>query len=161
MKMIIEKGDLFGLDNKYALCHCVSADCDDKGSWGAGIVIPIKKRFKGAKEYCAEVIKKDNLSYPCAILFDKQEQKLINLITKPYFYTKPTYSSIHSAIHKMLILCEENNIKYLGMPMIGCGIDGLEWDKVQKIVESEFKDSNVEIVVRYLDENSFKGKIVK
>ena len=46
MKLNVKKGNLFELDNKYALCHCVSQDCDNYKSWGMGIAVEFKKRFK-------------------------------------------------------------------------------------------------------------------
>ena len=37
------------------------------------------------------------------------------------------------------------------MPRIGCGIDGLCWSKVKKIIKSVFENSNISISVYYLD----------
>ena len=35
----------------------------------------------------------------------------------------------------------------LAMPLIGCGLDRLEWDNVREIVQEVFADTNVEITV--------------
>lgn len=50
----------------------------------------------------------------------------------------------------MALLCKELEIKYLGLPKIGCGLDRLQWGKVREIIKEEFKNLDIEIEVRYL-----------
>jgi hypothetical protein len=33
------------------------------------------------------------------------------------------------------------------MPIIGCGLDRLQWDKVSEIIKDVFKDTDIEILV--------------
>jgi hypothetical protein len=33
------------------------------------------------------------------------------------------------------------------MPLIGCGLDRLRWDKVRNIVENVFADTDIDILV--------------
>jgi hypothetical protein len=35
----------------------------------------------------------------------------------------------------------------LGMPLIGCGLERLKWDKVSEIIKDVFVDTDIEIVV--------------
>lgn len=35
----------------------------------------------------------------------------------------------------------------MALPRIGCGLDGLEWDKVKDMLHEVFGDESVEIVV--------------
>lgn len=42
-----QKGNLFDLDDKYALAHCISYDTDNPKSWNLGIVVEFKKSLKG------------------------------------------------------------------------------------------------------------------
>ena len=145
-----QKGNLFDLDNKYALAHCISYDTDNPKSWSLGIVTEFKKRFKGIKEYTNRVIKESNLSYPCVIPYSKNERAIFNLVTKKYYYGKPTYETISKCIKDMAYLCKTMNIKYLALPKIGCGLDKLQWSKVREIIKEEFKNLDIEIEVRYL-----------
>lgn len=46
-----------------------------------------------------------------------------------------------------LIFQSKNNIDKLAIPRIGCGIDGLEWDKVSAVLEQVFGKEKVEITV--------------
>lgn len=150
MKLNVKKGNLFELDSKYSLAHCVSQDCDNYKSWGMGIATEFKKRFKGMKECCARVIKENNLNFPCVIPYDANDRTVFNLITKRVYYGKPTYITITKCIEEMAYMCKERNIKYLGLCKIGCGLDKLQWGKVKEIIEDKFKDLDIEIEVRYL-----------
>lgn len=141
-----EKGDLFKLDNKYALAHCISEDC----KMGAGIAVAFDKNFKYMKRYLLETLEQVPMSYPCTILYPFSEPKVFNLITKEKYYNKPTYLTIAKCIKDMARICAENNIKYLAMPKIGCGLDRLQWEAVKGIIEEEFKHLDIEIIIRYL-----------
>lgn len=141
-----KKGNLFELDKKYALAHCISLDCE----MGKGIAVEFNKEFRGMKNYCKRVIEFNNLSFPCVIPYLNNNQDVFNLITKKFYYGKPTYETIRNCISEMAFMCKQFNIKYLGIPKIGCGLDRLQWGKVREIIEEEFKDIDIEIEVRYL-----------
>lgn len=143
-----KKGNLFELDNEYALAHCISEDC----KMGEGIAVEFQKRFR-LRYDIQEVLKStDNSNYPItvAIYRDVNNRPIYNLITKKYYYNKPTYESITKCIKEMAIMCKRDNIKYLAIPKIGCGLDRLSWPKVREIIKEEFKDLDIEIEVRYL-----------
>src|SRR3712207_7334357 len=46
-----------------------------------------------------------------------------NLITKGKYYGKPTYLSFSIMLEELKSQVVENNIKYLAIPKIGCGLD--------------------------------------
>ncbi len=143
-----KKGNLFELDDKYALAHCISEDC----AMGAGIAVEFQKRFK-LKNDIREVLNLcEAFKYPITIAIHRGMNKrpIYNLITKRFYYNKPTYQSIRQCIKEMASMCKRDNIKYLAMPKIGCGLDRLQWSKVREIIKEEFKDLDIEIEVRYL-----------
>ena len=41
----------------------------------------------------------------------------------------------------------QNSIKKVAMPVIGCGLDKLEWYKVSGIIKEVFADTDIEILV--------------
>lgn len=141
-----KKGNLFELDNKYALVHCISLDCE----MGKGIAVEFDKRFRGMKNYCKRVVEVNNLSYPCVIPYLNNYQSVFNLVTKKIYYGKPTYATIRKCIEEMAYMCQQFDIKYLAMPKIGSGLDKLQWGKVREIIIEEFMDLDIEIEVRYL-----------
>lgn len=148
MKYNEQKGDLFDLDNKYALAHCISLDC----AMGAGIAVAFDQKFKSMKRELIKVIKDNDYDYPVTLCYvaGPGMRNVFNLITKKYYYNKPTYEDILECIKQMKVYCELYDIKYLAMPKIGCGLDKLKWDNVKEIIKEEFADLDIEIEVRYL-----------
>jgi len=43
-----------------------------------------------------------------------------------------------------------NNIKFIAMPKIGCGLDRLQWGMVREIITEVFNDLDIEILVCHL-----------
>lgn len=139
-----EKRDLFSMPSEYYLAHCISADF----GMGKGIVIEFNKRF--------DMKNKLRKKYPCYLDGWRRyhivgdcilEDKVLNLITKERYYHKPTYDSMRRALERMRELCVACGFKKVAMPIIGCGLDRLEWDKVSLMIKEVFASCDIEIVV--------------
>ena len=132
--------DLFSVPDDYYLAHCISADF----GMGKGIVVEFNKRF--------DMKNKLQSKYPhfisqytggnCLL-----EGRVFNLVTKPNYWSKPTYKTLLTSLMCMKSLCLKNNVKKLAMPVIGCGLDRLEWCKVSDIIKEVFEDTDIEILV--------------
>lgn len=135
-----QKRDLFTVDNKYCLAHCISSDF----KLGAGIAkefeIRYKLKQKLKKKYGKEA------TYPNVILIGN----IFNLVTKELYWHKPTYDNLKITLQMMKHMCKWNNVKYLAMPRIGCGLDRLNYSKVKEIIEEVFNDMDIEILVCYI-----------
>lgn len=81
-----------------------------------------------------------------AVLKDGQRY-IYYLVSKNETYSKPTYQDLSYSLEAMRKHMSENNVSKLAMPRIGCGIDGLQWDKVSDLIKEVFKDESVEITV--------------
>ena len=150
MKYTEEKRDLFSLPKDYMLVHCISSDF----ALGAGIA----KRFAalGVKEALHTGEAKgsvhgtyyfDGKGY-CMITDSIGGWKVANLVTKYRYYHKPTYKTVKDALHDLKKhLSDFPEVKKLGMPLIGCGLDKLQWEKVREIIEGQFGDTDYEITV--------------
>lgn len=139
-----EVKDLFSVPNNFYLAHCISADF----GMGKGIAVEFNKRFNMKKkllekypnyynEYVENRIKGD-----CIL-----EDNVFNLITKARYWNKPTYKTFENALEQMKYICEVNHITKIAMPVIGCGLDKLQWKNVKVIINKVFKDTDVEILV--------------
>lgn len=135
-------GDLFDSDEKYTLVHCISADC----AMGAGIAKTFDDRMPKMKKLLKRTIRENNMQGYFAILY-QGERNVINLITKERYWHKPTYSSLKASLLNAKKIAIRNNIKYLAMPVIGCGLDRLQWSKVSVMIKEVFADTDIEIVV--------------
>lgn len=141
--------DLFDVGDDYHICHCISSDA----KMGKGIAVEINKEF-GTK---SEIMRK----YGKTLMTDFQKDvanggyggmcvvcgRVINLITKEWYWQKPTYSSMRQSLKRMKCECEKLGIDKVAMPRIGCGLDRLDWGKVREIIFEVFDDSDIEILV--------------
>lgn len=75
------------------------------------------------------------------------EEKKVNIreVTQDLF-TVP-YDTLYETLVDMRNQCEKMNIEKLAMPLIGCGLDRLQWDKVRDIIEDVFENTDIEILV--------------
>lgn len=129
--------DLFSMDLSYHLAHCISADA----KMGAGIAVQFRKHFD-----LTQLQKNANTGkYPVGSC--QQVGRVLNLITKQYYWLKPSYETFQSAIEDMKRVCLEQGITRIAMPQIGAGIDRLKWEKNREIVKDVFQDTDIEIVV--------------
>lgn len=135
MQLIEKKMNLFEVDDKYYLAHCISSD----HALGAGIAVEFAKRF----HLKSKLFKVGSEKYPDCILIDK----VFNLVTKKNYWNKPTYESLITSLNKMKDQIIKNDIKYLAMPKIASGLDRLSWGKVREIIQEIFKDVDIEILV--------------
>lgn len=137
----IEVGDLFELKNTHLLVHCISKDC----ALGAGIASTFRKHYPDLARDLSIYIRKTGTNRRC-LVFNK---KVANLITKEKYYNKPTYEDLQLALDelKKVVVIDKGYTK-LAMPKIGCGLDGLSWSIVKKMIIETFNDLNIEIIVR-------------
>ena len=139
-----EVRDLFSVPDDYYLVHCISADF----GMGKGIVVEFNKRFdmkrKLQSKYPNYVNQWNNNHWSGDCIL---EDRVLNLITKERYFHKPTYESLKSALLVCRLECNTNNITKIAMPLIGCGLDRLQWDKVSEIIKDVFKDTDIEILV--------------
>jgi len=129
------KQNLFTVSDNYMLVHCISADY----ALGAGIAVEFQKKF-----HLKNTLKALGTGqYPNTIRIGR----VFNLVTKQKYWNKPTYESLKFTLEQTKGICIDDEIKYLAMPKIGCGLDKLEWDKVKEILKEAFKDTDIEILV--------------
>ncbi|KAH8320189.1 hypothetical protein KR067_002732, partial [Drosophila pandora] len=129
------EGDLFSAPKTHSLAHCVGADL----AMGAGIAVKFKQVYGQVDELRAQKA----ASGEVAVLKDDQRY-IYYLVTKPQSWGKPTYESLQASLEQMREHMRKNGINQLAIPRIGCGIDGLEWEKVSNILEYVFGQEQLE-----------------
>ncbi|KAJ1139223.1 hypothetical protein NDU88_005598 [Pleurodeles waltl] len=132
------KGDLFSCPATDSLAHCISEDC----RMGAGIAVIFKKKFGGIKE-----LKSQNKKTGEVAFLKDGDRYVYYLITKKKASDKPTYDSLRKSLEAMQDHCLANGVKSVSMPRIGCGLDGLQWEKVSDILENIFSETDIKITV--------------
>lgn len=139
------EGDLFAAPKEYALAHCVAADLH----MGAGIAVMFRNKFGRVATLKGQNAKVGGL----AVLKDGK-RTIYYLITKKLSTQKPKYSDLLCSLIALRKDMQSKGIKKLGIPKIGCGLDGLEWDRVYDLLHRVFNTDDVEIVL-YTRSNAY------
>lgn len=129
--------DLFTVDKDYFLAHCISADA----KMGAGIAVQFKKRFKLGQ--LQDIAKQTPLNVGSCVIVGRT----LNLVTKRFYWDKPTYETFTMALEDMKQLAIKHDIKKIAMPTIGAGLDKLSWTKNREIIKELFADTDIEVLV--------------
>ncbi|XP_066982552.1 ADP-ribose glycohydrolase OARD1-like isoform X2 [Macrobrachium rosenbergii] len=134
-------GDLFSCSETTSLAHCISQDV----RMGKGIATLFKSKFGGVQELLDQGCKSGDV----AVL--KRSQRFVYyLVTKERYWHKPTYLSMRSSLQAMKLHALQHNVSAIAMPRIGCGLDGLVWDRVREILTDVFKDTDIKLSVYYI-----------
>lgn len=142
-RLKIEKSDIFLKAKDGYLAHCISADAgSNKNAMGMGIAVQFNKYFD-MKTKLEDYSINNHIKVGEAILIDN----VFNLITKERYFDKPTYETLAESLYSMKKICLNKNIKLIYCPKIGCGLDKLEFDKVQSLIKIIFEDTYIEIIV--------------
>lgn len=134
-----ENRNLLDVPQGYYLAHCVTADF----SLGAGVAKRIDSAFNmkeklhrfftpGAKYHLGDALLVDNV---------------FNLVIKRDPAKKAKYKRLRAALEDMKDQMEDNMIAKIAIPKLGCGHEGMDWDRVKGIIEEVFVDTDVEILV--------------
>ena len=41
----------------------------------------------------------------------------------------------------------DNNVQHISLPLIGCGLDKLEWTRVRQLLDETFSDTNIKFTL--------------
>lgn len=121
-------GDLFETEDN-TIIHCVSADF----ALGAGIAKEFNIRF-----YSREFLKSQELS-PC-IYQSYLTGHIFHLVTKNKYWEKPTLFSLKRSLLDLKVQCENMGLFNISSPKIASGLDRLQWNEVEEIINDIFDD---------------------
>lgn len=150
MNVNIIKGDLFTADKECVLAHCISSDF----ALGAGIAKIFRDKLGTKEELERKYTGEWNGSGYCAVT-NEAEWLIANLITKERSFHKPTYNTLQQALEDFKRQLAAFTFRKIAMPLIGCGLDGLEWKNVRDIIGKVFGDTKYEISVYVLTDDEY------
>ena len=119
------------------IAHCVSKDL----RMSAGLARKMKTRFGGVREMKRMKRRVGNIA-----VIRRNGRSIVGLITKNHFWDKPSYGNIRRSLVKLRSYLADMNHHSIAMPLIGCGLDGKNWNIVESII-SEVFDRNFNIVI--------------
>lgn len=158
MKFEEIEGDLVALakEGKFDIIgHGVNCFC----IMGAGLAVPMAKEFNCDKfplennKYKGDINKLGQIDYQNAYVYTENGIsdifQVINCYTQYYYGNKfgipVDYEAITLCMRKINKLFKG---KHIGLPRIGCGLAGGDWNIVKPILQKELKDMDVTIVYK-------------
>ncbi len=69
------------------------------------------------------------------------------MITKEQYWHKPTYDTLRQSLVAVRDHCVANGVRELCLPRIGCGLDGLLWNRARKILLSVFRSCRMRLTI--------------
>jgi len=156
-------GDIvkLGLDGKFDV---IVQGCNCMCTMGKGLAPQIKRAFPGAYEADLKTIKGDRDKLGSYSFYHEKDIDLfvVNAYTQ-YDYRK-TYGGTsinvdYEAIETVFTLLNKDyKGKQVGIPKIGAGLAGGDWDKISEIIERVTPDLHV-TVVNYVPESKYSKRV--
>jgi O-acetyl-ADP-ribose deacetylase (regulator of RNase III) len=158
-------GDLIKLA-KEGMFDVIAHGCNCHSTMGAGIAPQMAKAFGcdrfGMELYGSDVNKLGNIDYQQFILTKltaddikngnfKPELTVVNAYTQFNYGRNHTDGDLRPLSYEALTLCMKKiNVifakKHIGLPKIGAGLAGGDWDKIKSIIQKELVDCKVTVV---------------
>ncbi len=153
MNIIESQGDLFDLNSEWVFAHCISSDVTKYRAMGAGIAKTFRQKYP---DMPGEISK--SLKVGKAVRYQEGDQVIYNLVTKKNVYnrvgrgmTLKEYNyNLRVALGDLRRQMIKNKEKKLAMPKIGSGLDGGSWFLIRRIIEDVFKETSIEIIIKFL-----------
>lgn len=114
------------------------------GVMGKGIALQFKKAFPDNYEAYAAACKKGEV-VPGKVFVTKtfwmgSVKYVINFPTKRHWKGKSRLEDIENGLADLVEFVRENKIKSIAIPPLGCGLGGLSWQVVSKIIRKSFEN---------------------
>lgn len=139
-------GDLLAMA-KEGKFDIIAHGCNCFKTMGAGIASSIAKTFPVAYQ-ADKVDKRTPLQrlgdYTYATHYDSNT-RIVNLYTQYNGGPNLDYSALELSLRKLSMVIDKNT--KIGLPLIGCGIAGGDWEKVREIIQRVLSDFDVTIVI--------------
>lgn len=137
------RGDLFSHPGLQAIGH----GCNAAGAMGAGIAVEFKRlwpdMYMAYRKLCLDGAYKPGDVF----LWQTPGMVIFNLCTQESWRTKATLEAIERSVSAMLVMAEERKLMRVGLPRIGAGLGGLNWNEVKNSLSRVAESSPVTLVV--------------
>lgn len=140
------KGDLLALA-KEGKFDVIAHGCNCYKTMGAGIALSIRNQFpeahkKDSMDSRTSFQRYGDLTY---VLDLKSDTYIVNLYTQYLPGAHFNYTAFECTLLKLTLKFSEEN--KIGLPMIGCGIGGGNWEKIKEVIQRVLSDYDVTVVI--------------
>ena len=135
-------GDMFKMQGLCSLAHCISSD----SKMSQGVAREFVRRFP-----VLVALRRMQLKIGTAVPVGETGRFLYNLVTKQRYFNKPSVDSLESSLRSMHIHAKQFGVRTINVPMLGAGLDGLDfYGYVLPVIKEVFQESTVSINIHFL-----------
>jgi O-acetyl-ADP-ribose deacetylase (regulator of RNase III) len=130
------RGNLFDSDAE-ALVNTVNTH----GVMGKGIALEFKKRFLANYEFYRQACEQGQVQIGKMLVFPTQSlqpQYIINFPTKQHWRGRSKLEYIQRGLQDLVCVVQQQGIRSIALPPLGCGHGGLRWEQVKPLIEQAF-----------------------
>lgn len=141
-----KKGNLFK-ENAEALVNTVNC----VGVMGRGIALQFKKSFPNNFKSYQDKCNHDQIKPGQVYVYDRETfvfpRYIINFPTKRHWRAPSKIEDIEAGLQDLARVIAELKIQSIAIPPLGCGLGGLNWHDVKKLIEQYLSELTAEVVV--------------
>jgi len=133
----LTQGDILKADAE-ALVNAVNCI----GVMGKGIALQFKKAYPGNFDAYHKACNAGEVQPGRMFIFDLNSmlnpKYVINFPTKRHWRADSRYEDIESGLNALVAEVQRRGIQSIAIPPLGCGLGGLDWNKVRPMIEQAF-----------------------
>lgn len=136
----IVHGNIF--DSK---CQTIVNAVNCVGVMGKGLALQYKNRYPEMFEEYRKICLNSNFYPGCLHLYNAMDHKIINFPTKNDWRQKSKYLYIETGLETFKNVYKSWGIASIAFPPLGCGLGGLEQEKVLAMIEKKLGNLPIDI----------------
>lgn len=105
------------------------------GVMGAGLAKEFKQRYPGMYRRYVQLVLDHELDYPRPYEVTDGSQRILLLPTKKHWREKSSLPLIDQMLQRTFLGYVKEPPSSIAVPMLGCGLGGLEWGEVRPLIE--------------------------
>lgn len=143
----LTRGNILRADVE-ALVNTVNCD----GYMGRGIALQFKKAYPANFDAYQKACRVGDVHPGSMFIFETgmmmNPRYIINFPTKRHWRGRSRYEDIDAGLRALAEDACRLDIRSIAIPPLGCGLGGLDWGRVRRMIEDAFKDaSNIQILL--------------
>lgn len=147
MSIVFKKGSIFE-ENVSAIVNPVNC----VGVMGKGLALEFKRRYRDNYLFYRENYDSGNLKIGTCLVFEipnatSNLKYIINFPTKKHWRDNSKLDYIISGLIDLKAIIKNLQLSSIAIPSLGCGLGGLDWEEVSKVIISNLEGLETHLVL--------------
>jgi O-acetyl-ADP-ribose deacetylase (regulator of RNase III) len=124
-------------------CEAIVNAVNTVGVMGGGLALQFKNRYPLMFEGYRKLCKSGEFKIGDLYVYQGKEQIIVNFPTKDHYMYPSELEFIEKGMDALIeFLLQHEFVRSIAIPKLGCGLGGLDWNDVKKIIIKKFKDAD-------------------